>query len=62
MPRKTLCLHYNDKLLSDVFRQTFAVYCVNKTNNKNRLCGRNAKVFNVVADATCGNQRALKVN
>jgi len=32
MPYKTLCLHYNAKLLSDVFRQTFAVYCVNKTN------------------------------
>jgi len=33
-----------------------------RQTSKNRLCGRNAKVFNVVADARCGNQRALKVN
>jgi len=34
MPHKTLRLHYNDKLLSAVFRQTFTVYCVNKTNKQ----------------------------
>jgi hypothetical protein len=43
-----------------LFRETVAVYCENRTEHTNTLCGQNADLFNVKADDTYSFRCALK--
>jgi hypothetical protein len=44
-----------------LFRETVAVYCENRTEHTDTLCGQNAEFYYVKAGGTYTYRRALKV-
>jgi hypothetical protein len=43
-----------------LFRETVAVYCENRTEHTDTLCGLNAEFWYVKAGVACSNHWALK--
>jgi hypothetical protein len=43
-----------------LFRETVAVYCENRTEHTNTLCGQNSKFFNIKVGRACSKRCALK--